>query len=129
MVTSQVPLCSCRCCCHPCCCCCHPGQCCHCPDNCHICDHQELLDKLNCYHVIWKAFGYFKLTTKILLYWMDLCISTRIINFVMDTDLAACDTYRSAQNAQVGPLCPGQGYNTTNQENRNFIIQVYIAAT
>ena len=79
---------------------------------------------LNCYRIMWKAFGYFKLTSKILLYQKDSCVLTCIINSVMDTDLAVCDTYRFAQNAQVGPLCPGWGCNITNQENGNFIIQV-----
>ena len=137
MVMSQVSLYSCHCCCCLCCCCHHPHCCCHhpshcyfCPDHRHVCDNQELLGKLNCYCVIWEAFEYFKLTTKILLYQMNLCVLTCIIiNFVVDTDLAACDTYRSIQNAQVGLLCAGRGYNTINLENRNLIIQVYIAAT
>ena len=34
---------------------------------------------LNCNHVIWKTFKYFNLTTKILLYWIDLCVLTCII--------------------------------------------------
>ena len=120
MVMPQVSLCSCCCCCHPCCCCHCPSHCCRHSDHGHVCNHQELLDKLNCYRVIWKVFGYFKLTTKILLYQIDLCVLTHIINSVMDTNLAARDTYRSAQNAQVGPSCPGRGCNTKNQENRNF---------
>ena len=34
---------------------------------------------LNCNCVIWKTIGYCNLTTKILLYWMDLCVLTHII--------------------------------------------------
>ena len=67
------------------------------------CNHQGLLSEMNYYCDIWKAFGYFKLTSRIILNYMDLCVVTCIINSIKDTDLAACDTYRIAQGTQERP--------------------------
>ena len=84
---------------HPHCCCCHYDhhyQHCHCAYDC-----QELLDEMmNYYCVMWKASGYFKQTSRIILSYMDLCVVTCIINSIKDTDLAECDTYRTSQSAR-----------------------------
>ena len=62
---------------------------------------------------------------------MELCVVTHIINFAItvDMNLTAYDTYKTVSNMSGKLVCPTPVCSTTNQENKNIILQVEIGAT
>ena len=71
----------------------------------HTCNHLELLSENELLVSHMESIWIFQTDKQdhTLLIQMNLCVVTCITNSIMDTDLAACDTYRNAQSDQERP--------------------------